>query len=595
MHKIKQKYIIVVCSRANNYSDNFGRIFMKDVKAKIKGKIKEITIDALRKAIEEGAVNLSQIPEFTVEVPQAKEHGDFAVNVAMLAAREAKKPPREIANIIVERMEIAGSGVEKVEVAGPGFINFHLEPTWAHEVIRIILEEGENYGRIDLGKRKKVQVEFVSANPTGPMHIGNARGAALGDALASLLEMAGYDVTREFYINDAGNQIENFGLSLEARYLELLGYESQIPEGGYHGEDIKDHAREIIEKEGDRFLSVDPAERRAYFVEFALKRNVERMKKDLEDFGVHFDVWFSEKSLHESGKVKKTIELLTQRGYTYEKDGALWFKATEFGVPKDEVLIRQNGVPTYFAADIAYHKDKFDRGFEWVIDIWGADHHGHVPRVKGALAALGYDPDKLTIIIMQLVRLFRNGEIARMSKRTGRAVTLADLVEEVGKDAARFFFNMRGADTHLDFDLDLAVKQSEENPVYYVQYAHARIASIIRQAKEQDVKVPEGSDISPRETERLFSMLTHETEIELVKKLADFPETIKVAATTLSPYRIASYTLELSAAFHSFYNVCRVLTGDEDLTKARLMLVKAVKQVLQNAFKILGISAPERM
>ncbi|MCF6097542.1 arginine--tRNA ligase [Thermovorax subterraneus] len=568
---------------------------MKDVKAKMKEKLKEITKDALRKAIEEGAVNLSQIPEFTVEVPQAKEHGDFAVNVAMLAAREAKKPPREIANIIVERMEIAGSGVEKVEVAGPGFINFHLEPTWAHEVIRIILEEGENYGRIDLGKGKKVQVEFVSANPTGPMHMGNARGAALGDALASLLEMAGYDVTREFYINDAGNQIENFGLSLEARYLELLGYESQIPEGGYHGEDIKDHAREIIEKEGDRFLSIDPAERRAYFVEFALKKNIERMKKDLEDFGVHFDVWFSERSLHESGKVKEAIELLTQRGYTYEKDGALWFKATEFGVPKDEVLIRQNGVPTYFAADIAYHKDKFDRGFEWVIDIWGADHHGHVPRVKGALAALGYDPDKLTIIIMQLVRLFRNGEIARMSKRTGRAVTLADLVEEVGKDAARFFFNMRGADTHLDFDLDLAVKQSEENPVYYVQYAHARIASILRQAKEQNVKVPEGNDLSPHEMERLFSVLTHETEIELVKKLADFPETIKVAATTLSPYRIANYTLELAAAFHSFYNVCRVLTGDEDLTKARLMLVKAVKQVLQNAFKILGISAPERM
>lgn len=568
---------------------------MKDVKAKMKEKLKEITKDALRKAIEEGAVNLSQIPEFTVEVPQAKEHGDFAVNVAMLAAKEAKKPPREIANIIVERMEIAGSGVEKVEVAGPGFINFHLEPTWAHEVIRIILEEGENYGRIDLGKGKKVQVEFVSANPTGPMHMGNARGAALGDALASLLEMAGYDVTREFYINDAGNQIENFGLSLEARYLELLGYESQIPEGGYHGEDIKDHAREIIEKEGDRFLSIDPAERRAYFVEFALKKNIERMKKDLEDFGVHFDVWFSERSLHESGKVKEAIELLTQRGYTYEKDGALWFKATEFGVPKDEVLIRQNGVPTYFAADIAYHKDKFDRGFEWVIDIWGADHHGHVPRVKGALAALGYDPDKLTIIIMQLVRLFRNGEIARMSKRTGRAVTLADLVEEVGKDAARFFFNMRGADTHLDFDLDLAVKQSEENPVYYVQYAHARIASILRQAKEQNVKVPEGNDLLPHEMERLFSVLTHETEIELVKKLADFPETIKVAATTLSPYRIANYTLELAAAFHSFYNVCRVLTGDEDLTKARLMLVKAVKQVLQNAFKILGISAPERM
>ncbi|MDN5331354.1 MAG: arginyl-tRNA synthetase [Tepidanaerobacteraceae bacterium] len=568
---------------------------MKDVKAWMKERLRRITEDALRRAIEEGALNLAKIPEFTIEVPQAKEHGDFAANVAMLAAREAKMPPRRIAEIITDRMEIAGSGVEKVEVAGPGFINFHLEPTWANGVIRIILEEKENYGRLDIGKGKKVQVEFVSANPTGPMHMGNARGAALGDALASVLEMAGYDVTREFYINDAGNQIENFGLSLEARYLELLGYESQIPEGGYHGEDIKDHMRELIEKEGDRFLSVDPAERRAYFVEYALKKNIERMKRDLENFGVRFDVWFSERSLHESGKVDEVIKLLTERGYTYEKDGALWFKATEFGVPKDEVLIRQNGMPTYFAADIAYHKDKFDRGFEWVIDIWGADHHGHVPRMKGALAALGYDPDKLTIIIMQLVRLYRNGEIARMSKRTGRAVTLADLVEEVGKDAARFFFNLRGADTHLDFDLDLAVKQSEENPVYYVQYAHARIASILRQAAQQNVKVPEKDDLAPSEMERLLSMLTCETEIELVKKLADFPETIRVAATTLSPYRIANYTLELASAFHSFYNVCRVLTGDEDLTKARLMLVKAVQQVLKNAFKILGISAPERM
>ncbi|KXG74431.1 Arginine--tRNA ligase [Fervidicola ferrireducens] len=595
MHKLKQKYIIVVSRRQITILTILGGFFMKDVKAAIKEKIRDITIDALRKAIEEGAVNLSRIPEFTVEVPQAKEHGDFAVNVAMLAAREAQMPPREIAKIITDRMEIAGSGVEKVEVAGPGFINFHLEPTWANGVIRIILEEKENYGRLDIGKGKKVQVEFVSANPTGPMHMGNARGAALGDALASVLEMAGYDVTREFYINDAGNQIENFGLSLEARYLELLGYESQIPEGGYHGEDIKDHMRELIEKEGDRFLSVDPAERRAYFVEYALKKNIERMKRDLENFGVRFDVWFSERSLHESGKVDEVIKLLTERGYTYEKDGALWFKATEFGVPKDEVLIRQNGMPTYFAADIAYHKDKFDRGFVWVIDIWGADHHGHVPRMKGALAALGYDPDKLTIIIMQLVRLYRNGEIARMSKRTGRAVTLADLVEEVGKDAARFFFNLRGADTHLDFDLDLAVKQSEENPVYYVQYAHARIASILRQAAQQNVKVPEKDDLAPSEMERLLSMLTHETEIELVKKLADFPETIRVAATTLSPYRIANYTLELASAFHSFYNVCRVLTGDEALTKARLMLVKAVQQVLKNAFKILGISAPERM
>ncbi|MCG0276367.1 MAG: arginine--tRNA ligase [Thermosediminibacteraceae bacterium] len=568
---------------------------MKDVKAKMRENLKEITVSALKKAIDEGAVNLAGIPDFTIEVPQAEAHGDFAANVAMLAAREAKMPPRKIAEIIKDRMEIAGTGIEKVEVAGPGFINFHLSPTWAHGVIPIILSEKENYGRQDIGKGKKVQVEFVSANPTGPMHMGNARGAALGDALASVLEMAGYDVTREFYINDAGNQIENFGLSLEARYLELLGYESQIPEGGYHGEDIKDHMRELIEKEGDRFLSVDPAERRAYFIEYALKKNIERMKKDLADFGVHFDVWFSERSLHESGKVEEVIRILTERGYTYEKDGALWFKATEFGVPKDEVLVRQNGMPTYFAADIAYHKDKFDRGFDWVIDIWGADHHGHVPRMKGALAALGYDPEKLTIIIMQLVRLYRNGQIARMSKRTGRAVTLADLVDEVGKDAARFFFNLRGADTHLDFDLDLAVKQSEENPVYYVQYAHARIASILRQAAEQKVAVPEVEDVPPAEMERLLSKLTCEAEIDLIKKLADFPDVIRVAASTLSPYRIANYTLELASAFHSFYNVCRVLTSDKDLTTARLLLVKAVQQVLQNCFRILGISAPERM
>jgi len=568
---------------------------MNDVKAQMKEKLKKITVSALAKAVEEGALSLDGIPDFAIEVPQAREHGDFAANVAMMAARTAKMPPRKIAEIIKDRMDIAGTGVERVEVAGPGFINFYLSPTWAHGVIPVILSEKENYGRQDIGKGRKVQVEFVSANPTGPMHMGNARGAALGDALASVLEMVGYDVEREFYINDAGNQIENFGLSLEARYLELLGYESSIPEGGYHGEDIKDHMRELIEKEGDKFLSWDSAERRAYFVEYALKKNIARMKEDLKNFGVTFDVWFSERTLHESGKVQEVIRLLTERGYTYEKDGALWFKATAFGVPKDEVLVRQNGIPTYFAADIAYHKDKFDRGFDWVIDIWGADHHGHVPRVKGALAALGYDPEKLTIIIMQLVRLYRNGEIARMSKRTGRAVTLADLVEEVGKDAARFFFNLRGADTHLDFDLDLAVKQSEENPVYYVQYAHARISSILRQAKEQGVEVPESGEIAPQDMEKLLSELISEAEIELIKKLADFPEVIKVAATTLSPYRITNYTMELAAAFHSFYNACRVLTEDPNLTKARLMLVKAVQQVLRNAFNILGISAPERM
>ena len=407
--------------------------------------------------------------------------------------------------------------------------------------------------------------------------------------------MAGNDVTREFYINDAGNQIENFGLSLEARYLELLGYESEIPEGGYHGEDIKEHMQELIEKEGDRFLNMDSPSRRAYFIEYALKKNVQRMKQDLENFGVHFDVWFSEQSLHDSGKVEEVIQLLTDKGYTYEKDGALWFKASEFGATKDEVLIRANGIPTYFASDIAYHKNKFDRGFDLVIDIWGADHHGHIARMKGALKALGYDPDKLIVIIMQLVRLYRNGEIARMSKRTGRAVTLADIVDEVGRDAARFFFNLRGADTHLDFDLDLAIKQSDDNPVYYVQYAHARISSILRQAQEQGIKLPVIDGLTVDEFQKYANLLVDESELALIKKLADFPGEVKIAADNLAPYRITVYSMELAAAFHSFYNKCRVLTEDENLTAARLLLVMAAQQVIKNAFSILGISAPDRM
>ncbi|WP_422448810.1 arginine--tRNA ligase [Thermoanaerobacterium sp. DL9XJH110] len=568
---------------------------MKDIKSEIQERLKSLISSALEKAIGEKAIEVKEVPDFYLEVPQDPGHGDFAANVAMMMARQARMSPKKIAEIIVKRLEAPGGEIEKVEVAGPGFINFYLKPTWANRVVFDILKEGKDFGRLNIGKGKKVQVEFVSANPTGPMHMGNARGAALGDALSSVLKMAGYDVTKEFYINDAGNQIENFGLSLEARYLELLGYESQIPEGGYHGEDVKEHMRNIIEEEGERFLHMDSPSRRAYFIDYALKRNIKRMKEDLENFGVHFDVWFSEKSLHDSGKVNEVIRLLTERGCTYEKDGALWFKASEFGAGKDEVLIRQNGIPTYFAADIAYHKDKFDRGFEWVIDIWGADHHGHVPRMKGALAALGYDPERFTVIIMQLVRLYRNGEVARMSKRTGRAVTLADIVEEVGKDAARFFFNMRSADTHLDFDLDLAIKQSDENPVYYVQYAHARICSILRQAAEQGVRLPDVNSLTPGEFSKYSNLLTEKAEIDLIKKLADFPGEIRIAATTLSPYRITVYSLELASAFHSFYNSCRVLSPDEDLTAARLMLAMAVRQVLRNAFNVLGISAPERM
>lgn len=570
-----------------------------DIKQRIKDDIRQLIVLALNRAREENSLSFDEILPFAVEVPKEKVHGDFAANAAMVMAKKAKQSPVKIAGIIKEYIEKSLSfyssvPIEKIEVAGPGFLNFYLKKDWAHEVLYYILKEGENYGKQDIGNGKKVQVEFVSANPTGPMHMGNARGAALGDALAELLKTVGYDVTREFYINDAGNQIENFALSLEARYLQLLGYDAQIPEGGYHGEDVIEHMKEFIEKEGDKYLNVEPEERRRVFVEYALEKNIRRMRQDLEDFGVVFDIWFSERSLHESNKVMDTIKMLQERGYTYEKDGALWFAATKFGVPKDEVLIRQNGIPTYFAADIAYHKDKFDRGFEWVIDIWGADHHGHVPRVKAGLAALGYDPGKLTIIIMQLVRLFRNGEIARMSKRTGRAVTLADLIDEVGKDAARFFFNLRSADTHLDFDLDLAVKQSEENPVFYVQYAHARISSILRTAKEQGIEF-EVENFSEARIKQLVGLLKEEPEIELIKKLAEFPEEIRIAAENLSPYRIANFTLELASLFHSFYNSCRVLTDDEDLTKARLILIFATKRVLKNAFKILGISAPERM
>lgn len=568
---------------------------MKDIKTQVQCRLMDLTVVALKKAVEDKILQIRDIPDFYMEVPQDKGHGDFAANIAMILAREAKMPPRKIGEAIAERIDTDNPLIEKVEVAGPGFINFYLAPTWANDVIFSVLENGKDYGRLNLKNGKKVQVEFVSANPTGPMHMGNARGAALGDALASVLEMSGFTASKEFYINDAGNQIENFGLSLEARYLELLGREGEIPEGGYHGEDIKEHMQNLIKQEGDRFLHMDSPSRRAYFIDYALKKNIQRMKDDLKSFGVHFDVWFSEHTLHETGRVNEVIKLLTDGGHTYEKDGALWFKASDFGAVKDEVLIRTNGLPTYFASDIAYHKNKFDRGFDWLIDIWGADHHGHIARMKGALAALGYDPGKLTVIIMQLVRLYRNGEIARMSKRTGRAVTLADIVEEVGKDAARFFFNLRGADTHLDFDLDLAIKQSDDNPVYYVQYAHARISSILRQAREQGVNLPDANKLTSDDMNKYANLLIEEPEIDLIKKLADYPGEIKLAADNLAPYRITVYTQELSSTFHSFYNKCRVLTDSEDLTTARLLLVMAVQQVIKNALSILGIAAPDRM
>lgn len=539
---------------------------------------------ALKRAKEAGEVPFAELPDYTLEVPREKAHGDFAVNVAMLLAKEVKKPPRAIAQSIVDNFR-PHSWLAKIEIAGPGFINFYLDSSWLYQVLPRVIKEDASYGHTDFGKKEKVQVEFVSANPTGLLHMGNARGAALGDTLCNILQAAGYEVTREFYINDAGNQIENFAKSLEARYLQGLGQDVPFPEEGYHGEDLIDTVRKIISEAGDKYLNMDPALRREFLVQQSLDEKISAIRKDLSDFGVEYDVWFSEQSLHDSGAIAKVIGLLQEKGYIYEKEGAFWFKSTLFGDEKDEVIVRSNGLPTYFAADIAYHQNKFQRGFRRVINIWGADHHGHVARMKGAMEALGYDPRQLHVILMQLVRLFKGGEIVRMSKRSGQYITLAELMEEVGKDAARFFFVMRSPDSHLDFDLDLAKAESAENPVYYVQYAHARINSII---KAYPGKLPPVESVD-------FTLLKEEAELDLIRKIADLPEEIMGAAISLEPHRLTRYAHDLASLFHSFYNSCRVLTQDENLTGARLLLVDAARITLRNVLTILGVSAPERM
>jgi arginyl-tRNA synthetase len=543
---------------------------------------------ALAAAVEAGQLPPVDMPGFVVEVPREREHGDFATNLAMLLPKQARMAPRKIAETLLENLPRGLRWLERVEVAGPGFINFHLDPRWVLEAVPLAVRQQADYGRVRLVDGKKVQVEFVSANPTGLLHMGNARGAALGDSIAAILDFAGWQVSREYYINDAGNQIENFGLSLEARYFQLLGREGEIPEGGYHGQDIVDTVRRYIEKHGDKLLDADRRTRLDTLVRYALAEKIGGIKKALAEFGVRYDVWFSEQSLHDAGKVDETLRQLRELGRLYEQDGALWFKATDFGVEKDEVVVRKNGIPTYFAADIAYHRDKFERGFDRVINIWGADHHGHVPRMKGAMAALGYDPDALDVVIMQLVRLFRGGEMVRMSKRTGQFVTLEELVEEVGRDAARYFFVMRSADSHLDFDLDLARTQSNDNPVYYVQYAHARICSIFRQLAEQGRQMPDPAGVN-------LELLREEAELALARHLADFPEEVALAARQLAPHRIARYVHEVAGLLHSFYNVHRVITEDVELSNARLLLMEATRVVLRNALGLLGVSAPDKM
>ncbi|AFM43490.1 arginyl-tRNA synthetase [Desulfosporosinus acidiphilus SJ4] len=555
----------------------------EEIKSKIICQLEQAANSAKAK----GDLNFEELPGYVLEEPRERQHGDLATNLALVMAKQAKRSPREIAATLIQHMDKTGTWIESSEIAGAGFINFRLDPLWLTGVIREVLQAGERYGQVDLGKGKKVQVEFVSANPTGLLHMGNARGAALGDSLASLLAMAGYEVSREFYINDAGNQIHNFALSLEARYLQQLGQDAPFPEGGYHGEDLITTVKGLISKVGDKYLAVDPSLRRELLVRYALDEKMRSIRETLEDFGVTYDVWFSEQSLHDSGAVRSTLEELQKKEYIYEKEGALWLKSTLFGDEKDEVVVRSNGTPTYFAADIAYHRNKFDRGFDNVINVWGADHHGHVARMKGAMSALGYDADNLTIILMQLVRLIQGGEVVKMSKRSGQYITLRELMEEVGKDAARFFFNLRDPDSTVDFDMDLAKAQSSDNPVYYVQYAHARLSSILRQAHEL------GDTGDPSEED--LKLLISPEERDLLKKMADFPSEIMVAARLLEPHRLARYVLDLAGLFHTFYNSQRVLIEDESLRRARLGLVRAVKQIIANSLGILGVSAPEKM
>lgn len=548
-------------------------------------------LDTLIRAAYAKAFPGKEMRDFIIEIPKDTSHGDFASNAAMVNAKNAGKAPRDIAAALLEAMDFTGSYFVAAETAGPGFMNFRLGQNWFSDSVQSVLDCGADYGRSDYGHGEKVMVEFVSANPTGPMHMGNARGGAIGDCLASALDFAGYEVCREFYVNDAGNQIVKFGKSLEARYLQLyLGEDAvEFPEDGYQGEDIKVRAKEFADLHGDKYVNAPSEERTQALIDYALPANVEGLRRDLEKYRIKYDVWFSEKSLHESGAVMDVVKLLSDRGMTYEKDGAVWYKATEFGAEKDEVLVRANGIPTYFTADIAYHYNKFAvRGFDRVIDVWGADHHGHVARMKGSMDAIGLDGSKLDVVLMQLVRLMKDGQPFKMSKRTGKAITLTDLLEEIPIDAARFFFNMREPNSTLDFDLDLAVEETSQNPVYYVQYAHARICSILKNLAAEG--------ISPRPvTATELDLLTTSEEKELIRKLATLPEEIIGAAKNYDPARLTHYVIDTATLFHKFYNACRVKGEEEPLMQARLALCMATRIVIENVLGLLKITAPESM
>ena len=552
--------------------------------------IREKILEAAGRAMADGTLPTVPTGGFNIEVPADRKNGDFSSNAAMAWARDFHKAPRMIADAITSHMDLTGTYLARCETAGAGFLNFYLADSYYAAILKDIREKGADYGRSDFGKGKKINVEFISANPTGPMHMGNARGGALGDCLAAVLDAAGYEVSREFYVNDAGNQIEKFALSLDIRYRQIFEGEDavEMPEDSYHGEDIKEHAEAFAALYGDSFLSKPEAERRKALVDFALPKNIEGMRENVAKYRIVYDKWFFESELHK-GEVADTISLMREKGLTYEKDGALWYKATEHGGEKDEVLIRSNGNPTYFAADIAYHRNKLEvRGFDKAIDIWGADHHGHVARMKGALEAIGIDSNKLDVILMQLVRLMSGGEVVRMSKRTGKAITLTDLLNDIPIDAVRFLFNMREPGSQMEFDLDLAVEQSAQNPVYYCQYAHARICSIFRKLALDGI---EPRDCTAAELEKLNAP----EERELIRHLAALTDEIVTAAKNYDPAKITRYTIDLASLFHKFYNACRVSCDEEPLMQARLYLCACVRDTIKNILTMLKITVPESM
>lgn len=553
---------------------------VEQVQSKLKDEVRAAVLKA-------GLATEEQIPAVILETPKEKAHGDYSTNMAMQLARVAKKAPRVIAEALIENIDRTKASIEKIELAGPGFINFYMNNSYLTELIPTVLNAGDRYGETTVGSSQKIMVEFVSANPTGDLHLGHARGAAVGDSLCNILAKAGYDVSREYYINDAGNQINNLALSVEARYFQALGLEKEMPEGGYHGADIIGIGKTLAEEFGDKYVNVSEEERQEFFRAYGLKYEMAKLKQDLEDFRVGFDVWYSETSLYKNGKIDEALTALQASGYVYEEDGATWLRSTDFGDDKDRVLIKQDGSYTYLTPDIAYHKDKLGRGFEKLINIWGADHHGYIPRMKAAIQALGYDREALEVEIIQLVHLYKNGEKMKMSKRTGKAVTMRDLVDEVGLDATRYFFAMRSSDTHMDFDLDLAVSESNENPVYYAHYAHARISSILRSGEEQGIRIDADTD---------YSLVASEKEMDLLKKIGEFPLAVGEAALKRVPHRITNYIFDLASTFHSFYNAEKVLDSDNlERTKARLALVRAVQITLRNALALIGVSAPEKM